>query len=93
LIANGGIIVKSPLPAERYILREVDAAAMDPREVMPAPIGASYLGCELEKIEWHWTLIFELAQGGNYSFSERPRSPMAACGALPAQERSDSQEA
>jgi hypothetical protein len=61
LIANGGINVKSPLPTERYILREVNSAAMDPREVMPAPIWSSYPGRELQKIEWHWTLISRLA--------------------------------
>jgi hypothetical protein len=85
LIANGGINVKSPLLDERYILRELDSAAMDPREVIPAPIGASYLGCELQKIEWHWTLISELAHCGKYYFSERPRSPMAARGVTPAE--------
>jgi hypothetical protein len=84
LIANGGINVKSPLPAKEYILREVDSAAMDPREVMPAPILSSYLGRELQKIECHWTLISKLAHCENYYFSERPRSPMAARGVTPA---------
>jgi hypothetical protein len=90
LIANGGINVKSPLLDERYILREVGSAAMDPREVMPAPIWSSYLGRELQKIELHWTLISELAHCEKYYFSERPGSPIPARGAAPAKERSDS---
>jgi hypothetical protein len=85
LIANGGINVKSPLTTERYIRREVDSTAMDPREVIPAPILSSYPGRGLHKIEWHWRLISELAHSGKYYFSERPRSPMAARGVTPAQ--------
>jgi hypothetical protein len=45
---------------------------MDPWEVMPAPIGMSFLGRYFGKIEWQCVLILGVTHGENI-FCERPR--------------------
>jgi hypothetical protein len=51
---------------EGIYLREVDSAAIDPWEVMPAPIGPIYPWRESGKTAWECVLILGVTNGKKY---------------------------
>jgi hypothetical protein len=66
----------------KNIFREVGSAAMVPWEVIPAPHGQFYPWRESGETEWQCVLVIKVTRGENFIFCERPRSPMAARGAI-----------